>query len=125
MGNVLRGAGLDIAQQATLLIAQWNPAEIRIIAAADRQIGWVQVAEASDARFIRNFCIDPDWQKLGIGSIVLRFLIAEATRSRTALSLGVAKGNPARRLYERNGFRVTHDDAEHHYMRRERCSSGR
>ena len=124
MGELLRGAGLNVAQQATLLAAQWNPAEIRIIGAAGRQVGWVQIADAPDAVFIRNFCIDPDWQKLGIGSAVLRMLIAEATHSGTALSLGVAKGNPARRLYERHGFRVTHDDAEHHYMRREASSSG-
>jgi len=125
MGEILRRAGLDVAQQAELLAAQWNPAEIRIIGAAGRQVGWVQVADAADAVFIRNFCVDPDWQRLGIGSAVLRMLIAEAAHRGTALSLGVAKGNPARHLYERHGFRVTHDDAEHHYMRREASPSGR
>lgn len=117
MGPVLRDAGLDLAQQGHLLLMQWNPAEIRIIRAAGRDIGWVQVADAPDALFIRNFCIDLPWQKLGIGAAVLRTVIAEASARGAAVSLGVAKGNPARRLYERFGFRITHQDAQHDYMR--------
>jgi ribosomal protein S18 acetylase RimI-like enzyme len=35
-----------------------------------------------------------------------------------AVTLGVVKTNPALRLYERLGFRVTHEDDRKFYMRR-------
>ena len=117
MGPVLRAAGLDLAQQGALLLAQWKPAEIRIIRAAGRDAGWIQVAATADGAFIRNFCIDPDWQKLGLGSAVLRIVLAEAAARGDAVTLAVARANPARSLYVQFGFHITHDDAHHHYMR--------
>lgn len=117
MGPVLHAAGLDLAQQEASLPAQWRPAEIRIIRAVRRDVGWIQVTATEDGQFIRNFCIDPEWQKLGIGSTVLRMILAEATERSDAVALAVTRGNPARNLFELFGFRVTHEDAQHHYMR--------
>ncbi len=119
MGTLLRSAGLNHAQQVQLLTAQWNPAEIRIILVAGRMVGWVQIAPTPGARFIRNFCIDPDDQRRGIGTAVLLRLIDEAARAGDAVTLGVAKGNQARALYQRLGFHDTHADAHHDYMRRD------
>jgi ribosomal protein S18 acetylase RimI-like enzyme len=49
----------------------------------------------------------------------MKRLIGEATRAGQAVTLGVVKSNPAKRLYERLGFRVTHEDGRKFYMRRE------
>ena len=46
-------------------------------------------------------------------------LIDEATGLHQAMTLGVVKTNPAKRLYERLGFRTTHEDDRKFYMRRE------
>jgi ribosomal protein S18 acetylase RimI-like enzyme len=46
-------------------------------------------------------------------------IIEEARRAHKAITLGVVKINPARRLYERLGFRITHEDQHKFYMRRE------
>jgi ribosomal protein S18 acetylase RimI-like enzyme len=117
MGPTLqRAAGLSLHQQAELLAAHWSPTEIRIIAAAGREVGWIQAAPMEAAVFVRNFCIDPDYQRLGIGTAVMHLIIGEAAGNGDAVALGVAKGNPARRLYERLGFRQTHDDAHHDYL---------
>jgi ribosomal protein S18 acetylase RimI-like enzyme len=45
--------------------------------------------------------------------------IDEATCERKAVTLGVVKINPARRLYERLGFSVTREDHLKVHMRRE------
>lgn len=116
--TVQRAVGLDPEQQAALLMTQWILAEVRVIVANGQDVGWVQIASTEAAIFIRNFCVDPEYQRLGVGSAVMRLIIDEAERRGEELTLGVAKGNPARRLYERFGFRVTHDDAQHDYMRR-------
>jgi ribosomal protein S18 acetylase RimI-like enzyme len=42
----------------------------------------------------------------GVGELLIRALIAEATGRGLRLSLNVRDTNPARRLYERMGFRV-------------------
>lgn len=42
----------------------------------------------------------------GIGTALLRRLLAEAARTSEAVSLSVSESNPARRLYERVGFVV-------------------
>ena len=117
--HLQRAVDLDAEQQAALLMAHWNVAEIRIIMAAGREVGWVQAAPAEAAVFVRNICIDPQWQRLGIGGAVMRLIIDGAASRGDAVTLGVAKGNPARRLYERLGFRITHEDAHHDYMRRD------
>ncbi len=48
----------------------------------------------------------PSRQGGRIGEAVLRELPAEAAREHVPVSLGVLHGNPARRLYERLGFRL-------------------
>lgn len=120
MGETLQHAvGLDPRRQVALLLAQWDVTEIRIIVAAGREVGWIQLAPAEAAIFIRNFCIAPNYQRLGIGNATLRQVIDGAQRRGEAVTLGVVKGSAARRLYERLGFRATHDDAQHDYMRRD------
>jgi RimJ/RimL family protein N-acetyltransferase len=53
----------------------------------------------------------PERRGAGVGGLLLRGLVQEAGRQGfSTLSLSVAHGNRARRLYERNGFREVHDD---------------
>jgi len=117
MRDTLARIGLSPGQQPGLLDAQWNAAEVRIISAAGREVGWVQVAPAEGAVFVRNICVDPPYQGLGIGGTVLRMVLADATRHGRAVTLGVVKGSRAQRLYRRLGFVQTHDDAVHVYLR--------
>jgi GNAT superfamily N-acetyltransferase len=114
-----RTVGSDPERAAALLLALWDLGQIRIVVAAGRDIGWIQTAPATAAMFVRNFCVDPDYQRLGIGSVVMRQIIDEAWERGEAVTLGVVKGSPARRFYERLGFQATHNDAEHDYMRRD------
>ena len=49
----------------------------------------------------------PEWRGRGIGSrLLIRLLEMAKEMGITAISLSVSEGNPARRLYERAGFRV-------------------
>lgn len=120
MGETLqRVLGLNPERQVALLLAQWDVTEIRIIVAAGREVGWIQLAPADAAVFIRNFCIDPSYQRLGIGYATLRQVIDGAQHCGEAVTLAVVKGSAAQRMYERLGLRVTHDDVQHNYMRRD------
>ena len=60
--------------------------------------------------------IVPSHQNRGIGTALIRELAREAKESRKPLRLLVLSVNPARRLYEREGFRVTSVTPERVFM---------
>jgi ribosomal protein S18 acetylase RimI-like enzyme len=111
--------GWDEAQQAEKFATQWRLDETRIITCAGEDAGWLQTRPAEDAIFLGQLYLDGCFQGRGIGTRVMRIIIDEAQRDGKAVTLGVVKINPARRLYERLGFRTTHEDEYKFYMRRE------
>lgn len=58
----------------------------------------------------------PGYQNKGIGTRIVRDLAREAKQSRRPLRLRVLAVNPARRLYEREGFRMTQNTIQRIYM---------
>ena len=66
----------------------------------------------------------PERRGQGIGTDLLKRLLAEAERSFPAISLSVSPNNPARRLYERLGFE-TLDVRGGHPLMRKICSRHR
>ena len=109
---------LDIAAQTANLRARWNTAEVQIILSGGADIGWMQSSIQDDALYLEQIFIDAASQRHGIGTAMIQGLIEQATQSGQPVTLGVVKTNPARRLYERLGFRVTHEDDRKFYMRR-------
>jgi GNAT superfamily N-acetyltransferase len=91
--------------------------EARIITADGRSVGWIQ-EQLDDSRInLGSFYVMPEMQRRGIGTQVLRTLLAHATEQSKAITLAVVKINPARYFYERHGFRITHEDQHKFYMR--------
>jgi L-phenylalanine/L-methionine N-acetyltransferase len=111
--------GFDEAEQAQRFARQWNSAEARIIEVGGEPAGWLQTGPAGGALFLKQIYLDSRFQRAGIGTGVIRSVIAQAQRQGVAVVLGVIKINPARRLYERLGFRTTHEDEFKFYMRHE------
>jgi ribosomal protein S18 acetylase RimI-like enzyme len=122
MEEIIRELNLDRAAQVASFRQQWEATQVRIITLDAADIGWVQATTRDDALFLAQLFVEPAFQRQGIGTEVMKHLIDEATRACQAVTLGVVKTNPALRLYERLGFRITHDDDRKFYMRRE-CGS--
>jgi ribosomal protein S18 acetylase RimI-like enzyme len=72
---------------------------------------------ASDIR-IMDIALAPAFRGRGIGTRLLRTLIAEAEESARKLSIHVEMNNPARTLYERLGFRVAGEHGVYVLMER-------
>lgn len=53
----------------------------------------------------------------GFGRSLLEDILAEAVRNGAAVRLSVLKANPAKRLYEKLGFKVVGEDAHEFHMR--------
>jgi GNAT superfamily N-acetyltransferase len=80
---------------------------------------WLQAEALPDALFLKQLFVEAAAQRQGIGTAVMHRLIGEAADACRPMTLGVVKTNPARRLYERIGFRTTNEDERKLYMRRE------
>lgn len=93
-------------------------ASFLIIAQADTPIGRLCVnREAHDVRIV-DIALLPAWHGRGIGTQLLRTLLAEADADRQSCSLSVEQGSPARRLYERLGFQPGADSGLYTQMQR-------
>ena len=79
-------------------------------------VGWIQQRQERNAIFLGSIYILPAMQRKGIGTQVIRGLLDQAEKKALAMTLAVMKVNPAFNLYERLGFRTTHEDDYKLYM---------
>jgi ribosomal protein S18 acetylase RimI-like enzyme len=119
MGNLIKELNLDMDAQVAGFRQRWDVGQVRIITLDGTDIGWLQSFVKHDALYLGQLFVDGALRRQGIGTEVVKGLIEEAARAGYALTLGVVKTNPALRLYERLGFRTTHEDERKFYMRRD------
>jgi ribosomal protein S18 acetylase RimI-like enzyme len=118
MEATIRQLKLDMVKQANSLRDSWHDAEVRIVTSDGTDIGWVQSSTTEGALYLEQIFIDAAFQRRGIGTEIIDGLIDQATQAGQPVTLGVVKTNPARNLYQRLGFRITHEDDRKFYMRR-------
>lgn len=87
-----------------------------IITLEHEQVGALCVERHPAYIQLSQLFILPEHQRRGIGTSIVRGLINEAHAAKKPLRLRVLSVNPARRLYEREGFRVTSTTPERVYM---------
>ena len=110
MESTIRELKLDMTAQVANFRGRWEAAQVRIITVDGTDVGWLQSAAQGDTLFLGQLFVDGPFQRQGIGTEVMKILIVEARCEHRAMTLGVVKMNPARRLYERLGFHITHHD---------------
>lgn len=85
---------------------QWRPEETSVLLFDGAPVGWLALREEGNEVKLLQLFIDPAFQGRGLGTRLLRSLMAEAEARGLDVSLEVVEGNRARRLYERLGFAV-------------------
>lgn len=86
-------------------------AHLSVVESEGRFAGCVALRPAEDGHWLEHFFIDPELQGRGLGTAVLRTLLAQAeAHGRRPVRLNVLQGSAARRLYERHGFVVESED---------------
>ncbi len=86
---------------------KWDPAHYQIVTWRGANVGAIAVQRNADHVFLSEILIDPVWQNQGLGSEIVRQVIAEASVRNLPVRLQVLRKNRARSLYERLGFAVT------------------
>jgi len=92
------------------------PESHRIIQYDGDSIGCIELIESSAEFDLNKLYILPEYQNRGIGTRLMREAIADARSKQKPIRLSVLAVNPARRFYERLGFRITQSTPERHYM---------
>src|SRR5580704_3221616 len=117
MDRIVRELKLDLDLQRASFRRQWLVDEVRVITLDGADIGWLQSRRQDGTFFLAQLFVEAALQRRGIGTEVMHRLFDEAARAGQAMTLAVVKINPAKRLYDRLGFRVTHEDDRKFYMR--------
>jgi len=109
--------GWDEAYQRERFRQRFDPSSYQIVVVDGQEVGVIQVEWRETEVFLGNIQIAPECQGRGLGSSLIRDVLAEAESVRLPIVLQVLKVNPARRLYERLGFVITEETATHYKMR--------
>ena len=84
--------------------------QLSVIVVEGRFAGCVALRPAEDGHWLEHFFVDPGLQGRGLGSAVLRTLLARTDADGVTVRLNVLQGSQARRLYERHGFTTESED---------------
>lgn len=90
-----------------------------VIECGGEAAGRLYLARWPDEIRIMDIALLPPWRGRGIGTTLLEEVIGEAEREGKRVSIHVERNNPARRLYERLGFREAEERGVYIFMVRE------
>ncbi|MGN8025905.1 GNAT family N-acetyltransferase [Microbacterium sp. 22242] len=110
--------GWDPDRSRARVAEHFSTAHTRMVLVDGRLAGTITLRDADEALWLEMFYLDEAHQGRGIGSAILRAVLSAAPDDRP-LRLQVLVGSAARRLYERHGFVVEHDDGVDIWMRRD------
>ena len=113
---VASGARCSEEQHLDRLMHHFDCADV--LCSKDKPVGLLKVRRTSHEWEIIQVQLSPQLQGQGAGRWLLEQVIAEASAARVTLKLSVLKVNPAKRLYERLGFKVVGEDAHEYCMQR-------
>jgi len=93
-------------------------AHMQIVSVAGQDVGYLDVDLRETPWKLNSIVLVPAAQGRGIGSRVVRDILANARAAGVPMTLQVLVVNPARRLYERLGFVKVDDTGVYHLMER-------
>lgn len=108
----------DEARQKERFHADRHPESHEIVELAGTPVGCRWVREHPDGLELVRLYLLPEAQGRGIGTRLVTELCARADRVGLPVRLRVLQVNPARRLYERLGFRIMKTTEFHYQMER-------
>ncbi|WP_445369300.1 GNAT family N-acetyltransferase [Methylomonas sp. BW4-1] len=88
----------------------------KLICIGKEPAGAIYVQESEQSHWVRTLFLLPEFQRRGIGSTLLAQEALRAKNLNKKLVLDVIKINPAKRLYDRMGFRVIGEDRALYHM---------
>jgi GNAT superfamily N-acetyltransferase len=110
--------GWDEPVQQAFHAREWDARRTDIIVIDGEDAGTVQFVRREADCLLGEFYLLPRFQRQGVGSRLMRRMLATADAEGLPVRLQVIKINPAKALYERHGFRVSGETSTHFVMER-------
>ena len=108
--------GWDAHDQEERFQASFVPDRQQIIRYESRDVGMLHVEDHGDEVILAGIYIATSHRSKGLGSAIIRDVLAQAALAGKPVKLRVLRPNPARELYERLGFRVAEESETHFAM---------
>jgi len=96
--------------------ANYAGADFQIILVNDQPAGRLYVDRRVDEIRLIDIALLPEYRNGGIGSALIKEVLAEAQQAGKLVSIHVEKFNPALRMYERLGFSISDDRGVYWFM---------
>jgi ribosomal protein S18 acetylase RimI-like enzyme len=96
----------------------WKRENLQILLKDGKPCGYTVIEENTDHIRIQELVLRPEFQKTGIGTIVLKEVFEDARAKHVPIKLNVLHENEARRLYARMGFVECGGNDVHTFMER-------
>ena len=106
----------DIQREKTMEELNMHINDMRIITLNDSDIGVTTFFEESHKYVVGLIMIHPDYQRKGIATKIINDYINKARSENKNIEIKTYKHNPAKRLYERLGFKQFKEDDTHIYL---------
>ncbi len=107
---------MQFLAQHTYYQEQFSDAAFEIVLLDGRAIGRLYVARREDEIRLIDLALLPEHRNAGIGTLLLKELLAEAAEARKPVRIHVERFNPALRLYTRLGFRPIADRGAYWFL---------
>jgi ribosomal protein S18 acetylase RimI-like enzyme len=107
---------MQFAAQAKYYAENYDGAQFQIVLLNDTPVGRLYVARWAKGIRIIDIALLPEYRGRGIGSTLLNEILAEGQTRGLPVTIHVERFNPARRLYDRLGFRVAEDKGVYYLL---------
>lgn len=118
MGPHLNQMGIEQSDELHQQALRYKFECAEILSVDDKPVGLLKLEKGASQWTVIQLQIDRLQRGRGLGSLVLRAILAEADAANVPVRLSVLKRNKARRLYEDLGFQIIGEDAHEHLMHR-------
>jgi GNAT superfamily N-acetyltransferase len=105
---------MNLAWDDTKFREYFDPQSTKIIQADGLDIGMLKVQDRADCIYLGDIQLDREYRNKGIGTSLIESVIRSAIVANKPVRLRVLRGNPAKKLYIRLGFKEveTFDDCD-------------
>ena len=114
--EIIYGWDYDVQRKLTKKEIEEHKDDMRIMIKDNKDIGVTTFYEENGEYVVGLIMVHPSCQGSGIGTKILNEYIDIAKKEKKRIHLKTYKYNPAKRLYERLGFKVFKEDNTHVYL---------
>lgn len=108
--SLVRVGRFDPVRARERLRASFHPEHTAFIVLDGERVGFYTFLYADDCFHLIHLYIHPNCQAQGVGSQVIRHLLAQADSQQLPVRLGALRDSNSNRFYQRHGFVQTSED---------------